>query len=362
MKKLHHLFFGILAASALTISGCSDDDNESSQETTVAEDKANIQATFDEALNCISVLKNGPAANILLREFLGLSDGEAFNDDWIDDLAQELEKVLDLQQIENNQRFDIDFYTGTYIYSIATESWNKVDDQINRVVFEFPSSPEETTNNTVMTIENYSDTQVQIESETYYLPNTVHANVVVDGIEIFRLRLNDVDYASNNDFEIPVTLDLEIFMNPFTITVNVERMNTTDFVLDMDFTDGANCNWGIDGEVELSTDDFENLTEDDVENVTLAVSINELTIQSLSGIAELIKLNDPDPSENVINTLLDVEVLFRDMKIGDLEIDQDNETVIIFYKDGTSEDSAAYYEDFVDELEALLLEFTGEWD
>ena len=351
---------GLTAVLLMFLAGCGDDDNESNPETTVEEDKANIEATFNEALNCIEVLRDGPAMDVLLREFLSISDGETFNDEWIDDLGQELGEVLDLQQVEDNQRFDISFYAGTYTYNHPDGRWSKANDQNNRLVFEFPSSPQETSNNAVMVIENYSDTRVQIESETYYLPNTVNVNVTVDGSEIFRLTLNDVDYASNNDFEIPVAVDLEIFMNPFTLTIGLDRTTTTDFVLDIDFTDGADCSWGIDVELQLDTDDFENLSLDDVARMTVAVRINDLTVRSLSGIAELIQADDP--SENEINTLLDLEVLFDDVKIGDLEIDDNNDTVIIFYKDGSWEDSAVYYEDFLDGLEALLVEFTGEWD
>lgn len=359
MKKNHNSLFAGIAITLLTLAGCGDDD-ESNRETTVDEDKANIETTFDEALNCIKVLRDGPAMNVLLREFLSLSDGQAFNNDWIDDLTLELEDVLDLHQVEDNQRFDIGFYAGTYTYNSVFGWWTKTNDQDNRVVFEFPSTPQEAMNNAVMVIENYSDTQVQIESETYYLPNTANVNVTVDGTEIFRLTLRDVDYDSNNDFEIPVAVDMEIFMNPFTLSITIDRNTTTDFVLDIDFTNDAGCDWGIDAEVQLDTDDFENLSEDDIESITATLRINDLSIRSLSGIADLLKADDPSDTE--INRLLDLEVLFNNVKIGDLEYNSENETVIIFYKDRTSEDSAVYYDDFLDELEALLVEFTGEWD
>lgn len=359
MKKIHSVFFTGIMISLLTLAGCGDDD-ESNRETSVDDDKANIEATFDEALNCLKMLKDGPAMNVLLGEFLSLSDGQVFNEDWIDDLTVELKDVFDLRLIEDNQRFDIGFFAGTYTYNSPLGLWTKTSDQDNRVVFEFPSSPEEAMNNAVMVIENYSDTRVQIESETYYLPNTANINVTVDGTEIFRLTLRDVDYDDNNDFEIPVAVDLEIFMNPFTLTVDVDRNTMTDFVLDIDFTDDADCDWGIDAEVRLDTDDFENLSEDDVERVTLAVRINDLSVRSLSGIAELLKADDPNDTE--INSWLDLKVLFDDVKIGDLQYDGESDSIIIFYKNGTSEDSAVYYDDFLDELEALLLEFTGEWD
>ena len=64
--------------------------------------------------------------------------------------------------------------------------------------------------------------------------------------------------------------------------------------------------------------------------------------------------------ENEVNSLLDLEVQFNDVKIGDLRFDEENETVIIFYKDNTSEDVATFFDDFVDELEELFIEFTGE--
>jgi len=358
MKQLTKLFSLIIAISFLM--ACNDDDTPppGGTETTVAEDRANIEATFDEALECIRLLKDGAAVDVLLREFLGLSDGEAFNEDWIEDLTLSLEDVLVLDQIEENQRFDISQFAGTYTYNLNSESWVRVNDQNNRVVFRFPSSPTAASANAELIIENYSDNEVIIESERLFLPSAIDVSLTVDNILVFRFDLNDVDYADNGDFEIPISVDLEIFLSPFTLTLQVERNSTTEFTLDLNFTDGANCNWGADVNVTLDNDDFENLTEDDITSVTATVRINDLSIQSLNGIAELIKLDDP--SENDVNSLLDLEVLFNDVKIGDLRLDDENETVIIFYKDNTSEDTATFYEDFADEVEQLFTEFTGE--
>ena len=355
MKQLAIILTLFVSVSFLMSCGDDEPPTEGGDETTVAEDKANIEATFDEALECIRLLKNGEAVDVLLREFVGLSDGESFNEDWIEDLAENLEDVLDINTIEDNQRFDIALFQGTYTYSNSTETWSKASDQTNRVVFEFPTSPAATSNNAILVIENYSDNEVIIEGETYFLPSSIDVSLTVDDVSIFRLDLNDVDYASNSDFEIPISVDMELFINPFTINAVVERINTTEFKLDFDFSDGAACNWGADVNLKLDNDDFENLTEDDITSITAKVRINDLSVESLSGIAELIKLDDP--SDNEINSLLDLQVLFKDVKIGDLKVDDDNETIIIFYKDNTSEDTATYYEDFADEVEALFEEF-----
>ena len=49
------------------------------------------------------------------------------------------------------------------------------------------------------------------------------------------------------------------------------------------------------------------------------------------------------------------------VKIADLEYDEDNETMIVYYKDQSFEDINTFYDYFLSGLESLLFEFIGEW-
>jgi len=70
-----------------------------------------------------------------------------------------------------------------------------------------------------------------------------------------------------------------------------------------------------------------------------------------------------NPTEAQVNTYFKVEVHYNGAKMADLSY-QDNSgefEVMITYKDGTVENSENYYNDFLDDVEAEVLEYTGAW-
>lgn len=125
------------------------------------------------------------------------------------------------------------------------------------------------------------------------------------------------------------------------------------------FNDGSSCRMSFEADLTLADDDFENLTEESIEQLHAKVRIGDLTIQSLAGLADLLGQEDPDAS--TINSLLDLDVLFDDLKIADLEYDEAEENFVIYYKDSSSDSAASYIDGFLEEMEAMIVEFTGEW-
>jgi len=327
--------------------------------TTVAEDKANIQKTLDDVLQCVTDLKKARSTQVLLRDFLGMSDGEVVNEDWLEDMTNDLAEVLDTDVIEDNNRLDLAYHAGTHRYVHATKTWEKLASPSDKIIFEFPTQESNSTNNAVLTMDRYADEEVTIQGETMFLPTDINVGLVVDGNSIMEVELKDVTYADNADFEIPVELDLRLFFDPITITMDVDRKTNTEFSAVMSMTDTQLCNYRVELDAELRDDDFENISEGSFKKIEAKVSIGALSIQSLAGLAELIALDDPTQTQ--INSLLDLDVLFNGVKIADLEYDEEANTINIFYKDSTSEDGNNYIDQFLDDLELLLEEFTGGW-
>lgn len=329
-------------------------------ETTVEEDQQNIQGTFNDGIACAQEMKSGKMVTSLLREFIDLSDGESLHEEWIDTIFTNLDQVIDVESVENNNRFDIGFFEGTYTFNIADYTWTKNNNLNDKIEINFPSSPLKNSNNAQISLENYTDKNVIINQESVWLPKQLDAKITADGEDIIRVNLNNIEYANNADFEIPIAIDLSVYMNPFEMNLIVDRINPTNFEIDMDFV-SDNCAMGVKATIELEDDDFENLNENSFKSMTVEANINDLKIQSLTGLGELLKLSDDDYTENEINTLLDLEVLFNDLKIADLRFDEEAESLILVYKDSSEEDSAIYYEPFLNQLEALVQEFTGVW-
>jgi len=170
---------------------------------------------------------------------------------------------------------------------------------------------------------------------------------------VFELSLNNVTYNDNASFQIPVEVDASLFMDPVTIDLDVVRNSSTEFRGMLAFNDGSACNMSIEADVELADDDLENLTEESVEKVHAKVRFGDMTIESLAGLADLLSMDDPTQAE--INSLLDLNVLFQDMKIADLEYDEAEDNFVIHYKDESIESAASYMDEEIITTLALIL-------
>ena len=326
--------------------------------TSVEEDKANIQKTFDDLFKCTQDIKDSRAVTVLFRNFLNLSDGEALNEDWIEDLTEELEGVVDFEHIEDNSRFDLAHHAGTHIYDASNETWVKTNNVSDRMVFQFPAEPTATTNNAELVIDMYADKQVTIDNETVFLPTAIHAAMNVDNGTVFEITVSKVTYADNAGFQIPVEVSAQLFMDPMEMNIDVTRVSTTEYEMGVIFSDGNLCDIRVHAQMELKDDDFENFTDDGFEKIALQVNVGQLSIRTLGDVASLFGLDD-DPTEPQINAALDLDMFFEDIKIADLELNEDMETVLIFYKDSTFEDSSVFYDGFWNDVSSLWSEFFG---
>ncbi len=343
----------------LTMFSCNKDNMEEVVPTSVEEDRENIQSTMDNMLVCMEEMTQARSIDIFLRDMLDVSEGEAHNEEWAENLAEGFEQVFDFDHIDDSQRFNINYHAGTYTYNLSSGSWNKSNASENTVTLQFPSSPDATTNNVVVLVDRYEDQLVSIDGESVYLPNIAHTLVNVDGQRTFELNLDNMTYADNADYEIPVEIDARIFLDPMNISVDVDRLSTTEYSGVLSFSDGNSCDLSLEAELELADDDFENLSEESVVKLHATLDVGDLTVQSLAGLGELLGMEDPSESE--INSLLDLDVLFKNVKIADLEYDEAEENFMIFYKDGSTESAANFVDSFLEDMEIIVKEFTGEW-
>jgi len=321
--------------------------------TTVEDDKANIQKTFDDLLRCVTDFRNSRAVDIFLEDFLGLADGETLNEDWIEDITQALEFVVDFDHISDNSRMDFSYHAGTRIYNHEDDSWTRLSDVDDKIIFRFPSEPSQPDNNVELIMDRYLDQQVTIDGETIFLPTSMHIMMSVNNERIMELDLKNVVYANNADFEIPVEISATLFLDPIDMTLEVQRQSTTEYRVETTIVDGSSCKIELEMDVDLKDDDFENLDKNGFEKVDVQVKVGRMTFQSFADLATLITFIDDPITDTELNSLLDLNAFFDDVKIADIEISQSQETVIIFYKDGSSEDSETYYESFWEDVKDL---------
>ncbi len=351
MKKLL-LFYSCLFALSFLFS-CGNDDESVTMETTVEEDKANVEQSFDDLMSCVKEVRDSRSFSELFNNFLNMSDGEMLNEEWVSNLTESLESVFDFDHVENNNRFDMSHHAGMHVYNSSSNTWTKTNDVNDKVVFKFPSQPNATSNNVELILDAFTDQLVTIDGETMSMPKTMHAYMNVDGTKAFEITLSKVTYADNSGYQMPVELDASLFMDPMTLDVDVSRLSTTSYEMGMSMKNSGFCDMSIQSQFELKDDDFENLDMNSFEKAAVQVNLGQLSFRTMGDLASLIAIEEP--SEAQVNSLADLDLFFDNFKIADLEINDELETILLFYKDESSENM----DDILDELEELLEDIFG---
>jgi hypothetical protein len=89
------------------------------------------------------------------------------------------------------------------------------------------------------------------------------------------------------------------------------------------------------------------------------VKQSDLTINGSLDAKTLNKIHDP--SAHDINTCINIEVLYRNQKVGTLNVQEvgGDKYLYITYKDGTQENTSMYYDSFVEDVKEMYKKY---WD
>jgi len=361
MKNLLNYFLVIL----LAVSGCKKEDdpvvnNNNSSSTTIAQDKQNISNTFTSMEGCITTLKNGFGATAL-KNFLNLDEGEVLADDWIDDMTENIDDLLDLDAIEDNNKFDFNGNTGTYTWNQSSESWSQTLTPNNKIIINFPSSEWDQSNDAVFTFHTYADVSVFYDGDNIFAPTSVVADLYVDGTKVFDIN-GSYSYDVGNATPIPININTALTFNPFSITITGQRITSKEFEADISITDNSGCLTTLHADVTITHDDYENLEETDIVEINTIVTHQNMEIR---GYMDGSLLGYDDPSNTQINAMTDVDIYYSNSKIGELILqsnsNNDNEAYTV-YLDGSSENADIYYDPFITNIEQILFPFMGDWD
>ena len=115
--------------------------------------------------------------------------------------------------------------------------------------------------------------------------------------------------------------------------------------------------FSIEAEMTFADSDFSDFTSDDVDRATGTFTYGDFSMPFDINIKALnVLLN---PSQTQINEMVKVSVNYKGNKIADLEFQDGtiNDSVIITYRDETTEDLYSEYKDLVDRLEVVFSDF-----
>tara|TARA_B110000858_G_C17734367_1_gene441779 strand:+ start:159 stop:1244 length:1086 start_codon:yes stop_codon:yes gene_type:complete len=361
MNKIINVFLIIL----LVVSGCKKEDdpvvnnNNNSSSTTIAQDKQNISNTFSSMESCITTLKNGYGATAL-KNFLNLDQGEVLAEDWIEDMLDNIDDLLDLDAIDDDNRFDYFGNTGTYTWIQSSQSWNK-NSNTNKIIINFPATEWDQSNDAVFTFHSYSDISLFYDGENIFAPTSVVADLYVDGTKVFDIN-GIYSYDMGNATPIPININTTLTFTPYIISISALRITSKEFEADITITDNSGCIITLHADVRISHDDYENLDETDIVEVNTIFVHDNMKIE---GYMDGSLLSYDDPSNTQINAMTDVELFYTNSKIGELIFQtnsNNDDKVNVVYMDGSSEDVETYYDPFVTNIEQILFPFMGDWD
>jgi len=336
------------------------EDDTAPNVTTVAQDKESLEKYSSDLINCIKDIKNGDLVSTVQTMF-DISQGEG-DGEWVQEMVDSLEGIIDVDDIETQNRFSLPTYKGIYTYSSVSKKWTKTNSSNGYVVFNFPSQ-ENGTNDLKLSLTEYSDKLTNFEGDDIGVPIRVNLVLTKNGQKLASFKLNSITWVESGDFSLPIAVDAQIFLSPLTIDISGRSLQGKEFDADITLSKSG-CNITFNTEFELLHDDYSTLEDTDIDNVKMSLSFNNLKVTSNIDVNTLSAIDDPSASQ--VNSLLDIDVLKSGQKIADVELKEDSEGDFIpylVYKDASEEEiDEAYATQFLDDLELALFDLLGDLD
>jgi hypothetical protein len=323
--------------------------------TTVIEDKAFINTTYNNTVNCAKGIRDGELSQAVIT-FLAISNNVIGNEVWMNEMTDALDVTMGSPQLDpNTSKFDFAAYKGTYDWNRTTKKFTKTTSTAG-IFINFPSEPSKTTNNVNIKFTAYTDGLFQANAKNIYLPTVVKAVLLKDNIELV-----NVDYTgifSSGSFPSPISVICSITLKPHVYKFTVTRLASTQFSVKAEI--GGDCGSVIDSKITFLNDDYNNLViEDDLSKIEATYTKGDFNIKFNWDAKTYYAISNPTTAN--LNNTMSCEVSNGTNKIGDLKFKDVNGSrkVYIYYKDGTSENIAVYNDPFLTQLKNILRPYFG---
>jgi hypothetical protein len=385
-------FILIILLSLFTV-GCSNDGTDNETPTTVEEDKANIQASFDRTKNLLENFKDGSFYKFA-NQFIDYKEEyvEHFYYNWVENgtgdysynentgeyehtpgtgnyerysygyyegviseftemLGKKLENVIDFDEIGAEGRFNFTKLAGNYVWNKSNSRWDKTSNNI--VLVSFPSSAEKANNDCEAAILAYEDNRYDIEGNIVYLPTQAVIYFKKDGEKLFSIDLT----AELSNYGIPKEIAMNVYTRPLTFILSLAQESSTKFKADLSITDETKLenNLSINCEATLSNELTRYSDFDDINLNALKINLSQHEL-SIVGTVDIKTLENSNTTTEKINECINFEVFYKNQKAGTLKIvDLDGKRhLYIVYKDGTQENTSIYYDSFIESIKKIF--------
>jgi len=330
---------------------------EKDKEPTVEENKATLDDLATLVEEDINMVFEGEALDVMtcLGDLMEISDTLGFSLP----LKKSAEANITFRNyykawipLPDDGPFDFQQKVGTYTWNAEHQGWIILQNNPNdKIIIIFPSEGHLSTSNDV-TLTFYAFEQVKI-TEGGYNPSRIDADLYLDSD-----KLIDLDFTASWDLSSgdPISMDIELFIKPFTFSGGFSISGTTISVnasLDRDDSKIISGNLTL----TFKTDLLENLAKiegylqyrivklDGEVDIAAIEALEEPTVEQLNEYVDLAIYNYPGGS-----------------KIADIELflDEDDEIDIrLVFTDGTTALASDYFDDIKKIIEDKIEEFEG---
>lgn len=334
--------------------------NNDNVETTVEEDKANIEALFNDVITETEQLKAGCAVKSL-DNFFNINQGNYLNSNWVDMLYTNLKNHLNITAYQTN-KFSFNNHVGTHSWNSSNQYWTHSGSPTNQIVLELPDQMGATTNSVVIKASSYTDQSVSFDNYTYWLPTAFQVSANINGSDCIAAHLKSATY-DNTSFQIPVSMALDLTLSPYNFEIKANRTAPNKVNVVLVAKNGGTEKFSLDVNLTYHNANYKTLNyfndctmaegEFKYGDFTMPFSADFETARSLF-----------NPTNVQVNALFDADVVYKGKEIANLDYKKDANgyaDIYIVYKDETSEDMETYYKDFIERLELVVVEFTGAW-
>ena len=345
-----------------------DDEDTSNSTRSAEEDQKIVEDGIKTLLSCIEELESGELSNLLIKLY---DNADADYEDYHETMVEAIENIPNYQPLLNStypeERLNASNYYGIYTYNKLYNSWSTSpsDSEIKLI---FPMYTNSTSNDTYITLSNMTEEYMNIEDPIYF-PTKLLIEMFHMDEKMFGVDVSNVDYKMSGEIPVPEDVDVSIYTNPFTHDISIDKIYDDEFSLDYSLSNGSGCITEISGVVKLLSTDYENLEDNDIDQILLNINTNGMKFDVDIDAERLFALDDPSTTQ--LNYFIDVEVYSGNTLLGELELQEDeNEEyyVNMVFVDGTVVNTEYFdgigiqADDFIETIEGIIARYTDRLD
>jgi hypothetical protein len=194
------------------------------------------------------------------------------------------------------------------------------------------------------------------------LPTSFFAAAKINNEECISAKLVSATY-DNTSFQIPVTMELEIKLSPYVFEITATRTAAAEVTVVLKAKNNGEEKFSLVADLVYKNANYQTLDYfNDCESASGEFTFGDFKMPYTADFKTARSLFNPTNTQ--VNALFDADVFYKGNEIANLDYAKDFQgytDLVIVYKDETSENVETYYNDFLDRLELVVVEFTGAW-